>query len=115
EKIIALGRETPKLALDYQTEENLVRGCQSVMHLYSTLSEGKMHFEASSDALISFGLAVLLIKVYSGETPETVLKCPPTYLTELGIANSLTPNRANGLYSIHLKMKQDALKKLMGS
>ena len=72
-----------------------------------------MTFEAEADALISAGLAALLTQVYSGETPETILKCPPTYLDEIGISASLTPNRANGLYSIHLRMKQEALKLLM--
>jgi cysteine desulfuration protein SufE len=80
------------------------------MYLRSFLDGGKMYFEAESDALISFGLAVILMKVYSGESPEVVLTCPPSYLEEIGITASLTPNRANGLYSIHLRMKQDALR-----
>ncbi len=83
------------------------------MYLHSFLLEDKIFFEPESDALISSGLAALLTQVYSGETPEVVLKCPPTYLDELGISASLTPNRANGLYSIHLRMKQDALKMLV--
>lgn len=114
EKIIELGKEAKRLSHENKSEENLVPGCQSIMHLYSYLREGLVYFEAESDALISSGLAALLTKVYSGEPPETVLKCPPDYLQELQISTSLTPHRANGLYSIHLKMKQDALKLMMG-
>ena len=73
----------------------------------------KIIFEAESDALISAGLAALLTQVYSGETPEVILKCPPSYIEELGINSSLTPNRASGLYSMHLQMKQEALKLLV--
>ena len=113
EKIIEMGRQQKMLDAAYKNNENLVKGCQSQVYLYSQFSEGKVFFEAESDALISSGLAALLTQVYSGEAPETILKCPPTYLDELGVLGSISPNRANGLYSIHLKMKQDALKLLI--
>jgi cysteine desulfuration protein SufE len=111
-KIIELGRT---LALDecHKTPANQVLGCQSQMYLHSRFEDNKVYFEAASDALISAGLAALLVSVYSGESPEVILKHPPTYIEELGIAASVTPSRANGLYSIHLRMKQDALKFLM--
>ncbi|MEC7838427.1 MAG: SufE family protein [Chlamydiota bacterium] len=114
EKIIELGKKNTSLSEEYKTKENYVHGCQSTMYLHSLYEGGKVYFEAESDALISSGLAVLLIDVYSGESPETILKCEPNYLEELGVSASLTPSRANGLYSIHLRMKQDALKFLMG-
>lgn len=113
QKIIELGRQQPPLEARHKTSENIVKGCQSVMYLHSFLKDGATYFEAESEALISLGLAAILIQVYNGESPEVVLKCPPTYLEELGISASLTPNRANGLYSVHLKMKQDALKLLI--
>lgn len=112
-KIIEMGRQQNPLAATYKVPENLVKGCQSQMYLHSYLSEDKMIFETESDALISAGLAALLVQVYSGETPEVILKCPPTYLDEIGISVSLTPNRASGLYSMHLRMKQEALKMLV--
>jgi cysteine desulfuration protein SufE len=115
QKIIELGRQQTSLQSSEKTPENIVKGCQSIMYLTSRLVDGKVFFEAESDALISSGLAAILIKVYSGETPESILKCPPAYLDDLGISASLTPNRANGLYSIHLRMKQDALKLYMQS
>lgn len=112
-KIIELGRSLPPLKEEFRIESNLVSGCQSRMYLHSALKEGKMIFEAESDALISAGLAALLLGVYSGESPETVIKCTPDYLDEIGISASLTPSRSNGLYSLHLRMKQEALKALI--
>jgi cysteine desulfuration protein SufE len=112
-KIIELGRALPPLDPAFKTPEHFVKGCQSIMYLRSYLRDGLVFFEAESDALISSGLAALLVKVYSGEEPETILKCPPTYLEDLGIRASLSPNRASGLYSIFLRMKQDALKFLI--
>lgn len=111
--IIEMGRKVPALDPELKVPEKLVPGCQSIMHLHAELKEGTMRFFVESDALISAGLAALLIEVYNGETPESMLTSPPIYLEELGISASLTPNRANGLYSIHLKMKQEALRLLL--
>lgn len=110
--IIGLGKKMPKLSAEKKREENLVKGCQSTMYLHASLKNGVMIFEGEADALISQGLAALLIHVYSEESPETILKCPPAFLEDLQIPSSLSPNRANGLYSLHLKMKQEALKML---
>jgi len=113
QKIMELGRAQPPLDAAYKIQDNIVKGCQSTMYLRSSWSEGSVIFQTESDALISSGLAALLVLIYSGENPEIILKSPPDYLEELGIASSLTPSRSNGLYSIHLRMKQEALKWLM--
>lgn len=109
-KIIELGRALPKMDAPYKTQENLVSGCQSQTYLRARQENNLVYFEIESDALISEGLAALLLKVYNGESAETILKCPPSFLEEIGISASLTPSRANGLYSMHLKMKQEALR-----
>lgn len=115
EKIIAMGKELPSLDAAYKVDENIVQGCQSVMYLRSHMKDGKVFFEVSSEALISAGLAALLVFVYSGEPPEAILKIPATYLQDLGIYASLTPGRSNGLSSLYLRMKQDALKFLVNA
>lgn len=115
DKIIMMGKTLGALPAEHKISENLVHGCQSIMYLYAFMQDDKVFFQAESDAIISSGLASLLIAVYSGETPETILKCPPTYLEKLGISASLTPGRANGLAALHLKMKQQALKLLIES
>jgi len=114
-EIIEMGRKLPPLTPEAKKEENLVRGCQSRLYLHSWTEQGKIFFAAEADALISAGLAALLIDVYSGETPETILQTPPDFLNELGIYSSLSLNRSNGLAHIHLRMKQDALKSLVSS
>jgi cysteine desulfuration protein SufE len=112
-KIIEFGRASTGLKNEHKIEENQVSGCQSTMYLQTFAKEGKVYFESDSDALISSGLAYLLCCVYSGESPETILKCPPDYLKELKLEEKLSANRANGLFSIHLRMKQEALKYLL--
>lgn len=110
QKLMELGRTLAPYPEEEKTAAHLVKGCQSQLYLYATLQEGKVYFKASSDALISAGLAALLISVYSGLSPIEILKCPPTFIQELGLSTTLSLSRSNGLAHIHLKMKQEALR-----
>ena len=104
-----LGKTLLPLDPSLKTPDRLVPGCQSQMYLYSELKEnGYLFFLADSDALISKGLAALLLAVYNNEAPEVIIQCPPTYLEELQIPGSLSPGRSNGLFSLHLRLKQEA-------
>jgi cysteine desulfuration protein SufE len=102
EKIIEMGRALPPLSDAARVPENLVHGCQSVMHLETTFKDGRVYFNADSEALISKGLAALLIAAYSGEPPASLLQHPPIFLKDLGL--SLSPARSNGLSSLYKKM-----------
>jgi cysteine desulfuration protein SufE len=113
QKIIELGRQLPPFNPSPRTPDNLVPGCQSIMHLQATLNNGKLILNADSEALISKGLAALLIYVYSGEAPSTVANCPPTFIQEIGLLTSISPARSNGLASLYHKMRQEALKYLL--
>jgi cysteine desulfuration protein SufE len=111
-KLIELGRSLNPYPKEDENPNFLVKGCQSLLYLKSSFVDGKMYFLAFSDALISAGLAALLLLIYEGESPEAILKCPPTVLKELKIASYLSPNRVNGLRSLYLRMQQDAIKAL---
>jgi cysteine desulfuration protein SufE len=111
--LIELGRALPPFPVELKIKDNIVSGCQSMLYLSSRFENNKIYFEAFADALISQGLAALLISVYSGESPQAILKTPPVFLKELGLIGSLTPSRSNGLAHIHQRMKQDALKYLL--
>jgi cysteine desulfuration protein SufE len=113
QKIMEWGKQLPPFREELKIEKNRVMGCQSVMYLYSYSEKGRVYFGASSDALISAGLAALLIEIYSGEPPDTILITPPTFLEEIGIPAALSPGRVNGLASLYLKMKQEALSYLL--
>ncbi len=108
-RIIELGRTLSPYPDNLKTPKLQVSGCQSVLYLSSDFSDGLLYFRAHSDALISAGLAAILISVYSGEAPLEILKTPPIFLKELGILGSLSPSRSNGLANIHRRIKQDAI------
>lgn len=113
QKIIELGRKLPQIDPSLKIPENIVKGCQSTVYLSSEMINGKIYFYASSDALISAGLAALLILAYSGQSPETILQNKPTFLEDLQIYTSLSPGRSNGLANMYLRMQQEALKYLV--
>ncbi|PWU13238.1 MAG: SufE [Chlamydiae bacterium] len=112
QKIIELGKNLPPYPSMNKTPEHLVKGCQSTMYLLSYFQKTKMYFEVYSEALISAGLAALLLSVYQEEPPEVILKCPPLFLEEIGLYAALSPSRSNGLSHLFLRMKQEALQSL---
>ena len=109
--IIDLGRNAPMFSDTWKIEENLVHGCQSTVYLHVERGD-RLIFSAWSDALISAGLAQLLVTLYSDETAETILRTPPKILEELNIPTLLTPGRANGLASMWKMMQKIALEEL---
>jgi cysteine desulfuration protein SufE len=113
--LLNLNRSLAPFPDDLKTPSNLVAGCQSILYLTSRFEQGIVFFNACADALISGGLAALLISVYSGETPQTILNTSPNFLLDFGILSSLTPTRSNGLAHIHQRMKKDALKFLLST
>ena len=64
--LIDLGNEQKPLDEAYKTDSNLIEGCQSRVWLQADLIDGKVHFQAESDALIVKGIIALLIKVLVG-------------------------------------------------
>ncbi len=113
ELIIALGKKLPPMNPAHKISENLVDGCQSKLYLHTTFQNNILHFEVDSDALISKGLAALLFHLYNNESPEFLLKNPPTILNELNILASLSMGRANGLKSLYVKMQKFALQQIV--
>lgn len=109
--LIELGGSLIPYPKEWKTEEKRVLGCQSLMYLHTEHENNKIFYFATSDALISRGLAALLISIYSGEEPKTILMTPPTFLQSLGILGLLSPNRSHGLLALHQKMMQQILLK----
>jgi cysteine desulfuration protein SufE len=112
EYIIDLGKDLPKIAEDKKTADRIIEGCQSQVWLDATASEGKMHFTADSDAIITKGIIGLLIRVLDGESPEDVAKSDLHFINDIGLHEHLSPTRSNGLVSMVKKMKLAALQEL---
>lgn len=103
--LIALARELEPLDDRYKVEENLVRGCQSQVWLHTSLKDGKVVFEADSDAAITKGLVALMARFYSGRTPTTIIETDPIFIKKIGLQEHLSPTRSNGLASMVKQIK----------
>ena len=107
--LIDLGGEQPSLDEQYKTDNNLIEGCQSRVWLQADYIDGKVFFRAESDALIVKGIVALLIKVYSGHTPEEILSSDLYFVEAIGLKEHLSPTRSNGLLSMIKQMRLYAL------
>lgn len=103
--IIKTGQKLPPLDEKHKVEENLVRGCQSQVWLNTRFEDGKIIFEADSDAAITKGLVALMVNFYSGEEPDTIMTTNPDFIKKIGMQEHLSPTRSNGLASMIKQMK----------
>ncbi|MFN8614319.1 MAG: SufE family protein [Vampirovibrionales bacterium] len=106
--LIALGKQLEPLPSEYQTEDHLVRGCQSQVWLVTELDttsddQPRLVMRADSDALIVKGLVSLLLRVYNRQPLAAILSSPPTFIEAIGLSQQLSLQRSNGLAAM---MKQ---------
>jgi cysteine desulfuration protein SufE len=109
EYIIELGKDLPIISEDRKVEDNLIKGCQSRVWVSSDFKEGKIHFTADSDAIITKGIIALLVRVMSDEKPEEIVKANLSFINEIGLQEHLSPTRANGLLGMVKRIKELAL------
>ena len=107
--LIDLGSEQQPLDEQYKTDSNLIEGCQSRVWLQADFIDGKVEFRAESDALIVKGIVSLLVKVYSGHTPQEILDNEPYFVEAIGLREHLSPTRSNGLVAMIKQMRLYAL------
>jgi cysteine desulfuration protein SufE len=109
EYIIELGKTLPLIDEQYKTDENIIKGCQSKVWLHAEQQDGKLAFTADSDAILTKGIIAILIRVFSGKTPDEILNADTHFIDEIGLKEHLSPTRANGLVSMIKQIKMYAL------
>ncbi len=109
EYLIDLGKKLPAMSDEYKTEENVIKGCQSKVWLHASFKDGKVYFDADSEAVIVKGLISMLIRVLSNQSPNDILKTDLYFIDEIGMSQHLAQTRSNGLLSMVKQMKNYAL------
>jgi len=109
EYIIDLGKSLPLIDEAYKLDENLIKGCQSKVWMYSEVENDKVVFTADSDAILTKGIVALLLRVFSEQTPQAILDADTTFIDEIGLKEHLSPTRANGLVSMIKQIKMYAI------
>ena len=105
EYIIDIGKKLPALDSKYQTDDFLVKGCQSKVWLHAYEKEGQLFFEADSNTAITKGIVALLVRVLSGQHPKEILNTSLIFIDKINLRAHLSSQRSNGLSSMIVKMK----------
>lgn len=109
EYLIDLGKNLSPIKQEYKIDENLIKGCQSRVWLHAEVENEKIIFSADSDAIITKGIAAILISVLSKQKAEEIAKADLVFIDEIGLKEQLSQTRANGLVSMIKQMKLYAL------
>jgi cysteine desulfuration protein SufE len=109
EYIIQLGKELPEMNPQDKIESNLIKGCQSRVWLHPEIKDGKLCFDADSDALITKGLVSMVVQVLSCHTPKEIADSEIYFVDKIGLTSHLSPTRSNGLLSMLKQIKMYAV------
>jgi len=107
--LIDMGKSLPVLDEKHKIDSNLITGCQSRVWLHSEYKDGLILFTADSDAVITKGIVSLLLRVFSGHTPDEIIRAETEFLDVIGLKDHLSPTRSNGLISMIKQIKLYAL------
>ena len=107
--LIELSKDIPLISQEYRLNENLIKGCQSKVWLHAREIDGKVIYTADSDAIITKGIAALLIRVLSEQKAEDILENEMYFIDAIGLKEHLSMTRSNGLVSMIKQMKFYAL------
>ncbi|MDD4645605.1 MAG: SufE family protein [Bacteroidales bacterium] len=107
--LIDLGKNLPMIDQAYRNDEYLIRGCQSRVWLNAELREGLVHYTADSDAIITKGIAALMVRVFTDHSPDEILNADMSFIDEIGLKEHLSPTRSNGMVSMINQMRYYAM------
>ena len=109
EYMIELSKSLDKMDDSLKNDNNLIKGCQSKVWLNAELKNGKINFQADSEAIITKGLIAILLMVFNNKKPDQIIKSDVSFIEKIGLKEHLSPNRANGLYSMIKQIKYYAI------
>ena len=109
EYLIELGKSIKPIKEENKIDSNLIKGCQSKLWLHAEFNKGKMVYTADSEAIITKGIAAILLRVFSNQTPNDIINSNVDYIDKIGLKEHLSPTRANGLMSLVKQLKYYAL------
>ena len=105
EYMIELSKGLDKMDEQMKNDKNIIKGCQSKVWLHAELNKGKIKFLADSEAIITRGIIAILLTIFNNRTPEEIIESDTNFIEKIGLKEHLSPNRANGLYSMIKQIK----------
>jgi cysteine desulfuration protein SufE len=110
--LLDLARAMTPLPQAQRIEAVKVRGCASQVWLVfepRAAANDPIVFRGDSDAHLVRGLVAVLVRIFSGRSAAEILSIDPRAMFErLGLADALTPQRSNGLFSMMQRIRAEA-------
>jgi len=103
--IMELGQKLPAFPEPAKTEMNEVKGCQSKVWMLAAERDGAVYFEADSNTAITKGLVSLLMRIFSGQSPEAILNADLFFMKSIGMERFIGTQRSNGFAAMIKQMK----------
>jgi cysteine desulfuration protein SufE len=107
--IMELGQKLAPLNEADKVEENVVKGCQSKVWLTAKIENDKIVFTADSNTAITKGLVSLLIRIFNGQSPDSILNADLYFMHKIGMERFIGTQRSNGFAAMIKQMKLYAL------
>ncbi len=107
--IMELGQKLPLMRDGDKTEDNIVQGCQSKVWLTARMENETIQFKADSNTAITKGLVSLLVRILSGQEPESILNADLYFPKKIGMERFIGTQRSNGFAAMIRQMKLYAL------
>lgn len=107
--IMELGQKLPEMNAADKTEDNIVKGCQSTVWLTARHENNQVFFSADSNTAITKGLVSLLVRIFNGQSPDTILGSDLYFMHEIGMERFIGTQRSNGFSAMIRQMKLYAL------
>lgn len=107
--IMELGQKLPPFPESQRIEANEVKGCQSRVWMTAHEDEGVIYFEADSNTAITKGLVSLLVRIFSGQEADDILKADLYFMKKIGMERFIGTQRSNGFAAMIKQMKFYAL------
>jgi cysteine desulfuration protein SufE len=107
--LIEIGKSIPVLDEKHKVDNNLINGCQSKVWINAEYKDGKIMFQGDSDAIITKGLAGLIVRVLNNQSPDDILNAKFEFIEKIGLKEHLSPTRANGILALIKQLKLYAM------
>src|SRR4051794_36159658 len=96
--LIDLGRQLEPMPDALKTDATKVRGCSASVWVYPTLSDGRLHFLADSNAAITKGVVALVLAAVQDKPAAEVARMDVVEaLAPFELSRHLSANRTQGV------------------
>ncbi len=109
ELLIDYGKSLKGFPEEQRTKQNLIEGCQSQVWFTAALKDGRVTYQADSDAVLVKGIVSLLLRVLNNQAPKDIVNADLYFIKDIGLQEHLSPTRSNGLAAMLHQMKLFAL------